>query len=255
MPFAAARLVRRCNLVPAVKAFNRAMRSLVGVGYKLQFQAEWRIDPTPEWFDHLIHQYWLWPISRSPMSWERGVFSMLPMKEGCRVLDLCCGGGFFAHHFFSNRASSIISVDFDADAIAHAKRNFRAPNVDYRCADIRTNMPDGTFDNIVWDAAIEHFTLEETAKLLLDMKQRLGSNGVLSGYTLVEKPTGKSLEHHEYEFKSKEELADILKRHFANVRVFENISKDKFERRHNLYFYASDGQLPFDVDWPSMVRL
>ncbi len=231
------------------------MRRLVGVGYRLQFEAEWRVDPTPEWYDHLIHQYWLWPISRNPMSWERGIFSMLPMKEGCRVLDLCCGGGFFAHHFFSNRASSIISVDFDAGAIAHAKRNFRAPNVDYRCADIRIDMPEGTFDNIVWDAAIEHFTLEETAKLLLDMKRRLGSNGVLSGYTLVEKPTGKSLEHHEYEFKSKEELAGILKRHFANVRVFENISNDEFERRHNLYFYASDGRLPFDPDWPEVVRL
>jgi hypothetical protein len=27
------------------------------------------------------------------------------------------------------------------------------------------------------------------------------------------------------------------------------------EERHNLYFYASDGQPPFDAGWPSMVRL
>ena len=181
---------------------------------------------------------------------------MMPMKDGCSVLDLCCGGGFFAHHFFASRASKIISVDFDPEAIAHAKTNFHAPNVEYRCADIRTDMPEGTFNNIVWDAAIEHFTLEETAKIMRDIKQRLEHDGgVLSGYTIVEKATGKSLSHHEYEFKSKEELAGILKRSFANVLVFENISHDQFENRHNLYFYASDGPLPFDAKWPSMVRL
>lgn len=255
MSLAAARFVRDWNLVPAVKVFNRLMRKLVGIGHKLQFEAQWRIDPTPEWYDHLIYQYWLWPVSRNPMTWERGIFSMLPMKNGSRVLDLCCGGGFFAHHFFSSRASYVVSVDFDPEAIAHANKNFRAPNVEYRCADIRTHMPEGSFDNIVWDAAIEHFTLEETQKLLVDMKLRLNAGGLLSGYTIVEKSFGKSLSHHEYEFKSKEELAGILKRHFANVMVFENVSNDQFEQRHNLYFYASDQGLPFDPAWPSMVRL
>lgn len=251
----AAQFIRKWNLVPALKSWNRMLRRIVGVGHRLQFESEWRIDPNPEWYDHLIYQYWLWPLSRNPMTWERGVFSMLPMKNGCRVLDLCCGGGFFAHHFFSSRASSVLSVDFDPEAIAHARANFHAPNVEYLCADIRTDMPGGTFDNIVWDAAIEHFTLEETAKLLLDMKQCLGREGILSGYTIVEKSTGKSLSHHEYEFKSKEELAEILKRNFAHVMVFENISNDQFEQRHNLYFAASDGPLPFGADWPNMVRL
>jgi cyclopropane fatty-acyl-phospholipid synthase-like methyltransferase len=241
--------------VPTLKAYNRLMRRLVGIGYKYQFEAEWRIDPTPEWYDHLIHQYWFWPLSRNPMSWERGIFSMLPMKNGCRVLDLCCGGGFFAHHFFSSRASSVISVDFDPEAIAHAKANFHARNVEYRLCDIRTDMPDGTFDNVVWDAAIEHFTEEEAGRLLADIKRRLKTDGTLSGYTIVEKATGKSLSHHEYEYGSKEELAAVLKRFFVNVMVFENKSIDQFEVRHNLYFFASDGQIPFDASWQDVVRL
>jgi ubiquinone/menaquinone biosynthesis C-methylase UbiE len=214
-----ARLVRKYNLLPAVKVLNRMLRQVAGYGHKLQFDAEWRFDPNPEWYDHLIFQYWLWHLSRNPMSWERGVFSMLPMKNGCRVLDLCCGGGFFAHHFFSSHASSVVSVDFDPAAIAHARTNFRAPNVEYRLADIRTDMPDGEFDNIVWDAAIEHFTLDETNKLLLEMKRRLGPGGILSGYTIVEKAAGKSLSHHEYEYKSKEELAGVLKRFFSEASV------------------------------------
>jgi hypothetical protein len=140
-------------------------------------------------------------------------------------------------------------------AIAHAKANFHAPNVEYRCADIRTDMPEGSFDNVVWDAAIEHFTEEEIGQILKKIKERLAPDGNLSGYTLVEKATGKSLSYHEYEFKSKEELAAVLKKYFDNVFVFENVSRDYLEERGNLYFFASDGVLPFDLDWSQQVRL
>lgn len=250
-----AKLIHDYNLIPYLKAVNRVMRRVAGLGHKLQLQSEWSSGTQPEWYDHLIFQHWLWHVSRNPMSWERGIFGMLAMKRGCRVLDLCCGGGFFAHHFFSIRANSVISVDFDPVAIAHAKKNFQAPNVEYRCVDIRTEMPDGGFDNIVWDAAIEHFTPDEVTTILANIKKRLGSEGTLTGYTLVEKPTGKSLSHHEYEFKSKEELATTLKKFFGNVLVFENLSRDQLEERHNLYFFASDGVLPFDPNWGHHIRL
>ena len=170
-----AKLIRKYDFVPALKAVNRLLRRVAAYGHKLQFESEWRILPAPEWYDHLIFQHWLWFQLRNPMSWERGIFGMLAMKHGCRVLDLCCGGGFFAHHFFSSRAASVTSVDFDPEAIAHAKANFRAPNVEYRCADIRTNMPVGEFDNIVWDAAIEHFTQEETALILPKYQEAAGA--------------------------------------------------------------------------------
>jgi 2-polyprenyl-3-methyl-5-hydroxy-6-metoxy-1,4-benzoquinol methylase len=250
-----ARLVHDYNLIPALKAWNRIMRRVAGWGHRLQLQSEWHSGTHPEWYDHLIFQHWLWHESRNPMSWERGIFSMLAMKHGCRVLDLCCGGGFFAHHFFSIRAASVLSVDFDPAAIAHAKTNFQASNVEYRCVDIRTDMPEGEFDNVVWDAAIEHFTQDEVSLILKNIKKRLGLKGILSGYTLLEKTTGKSLSHHEYEFKSKEELARVFKRFFAHVLVFENVSIDYLEERGNLYFFASDGILPFDQDWGQQVRL
>ena len=44
------------------------MRRIVGYGHKLQFEAEWRIEPSPEWYDHLIFQHWLWHLSRNPMT-------------------------------------------------------------------------------------------------------------------------------------------------------------------------------------------
>jgi cyclopropane fatty-acyl-phospholipid synthase-like methyltransferase len=107
-------------------------------------------------------------------------------------------------------------------------------------------MPIGLFDNVIWDAAIEHFTEIEINEIMKNIKSRLKSNGILTGYTILEQSNGeKSLSHHEREFKSKDDLKSFFEPHFKNIKVFETI----YPSRHNLYFYASDGILPFDKDW------
>jgi len=111
-------------------------------------------------------------------------------------------------------------------------------------------MPEGKFENIIWDAAIEHFTPTEIAKILEGIKSRLTDDGILSGYTIVERTDGtKSLSQHEYEFKSKEDLLRFFTPHFRNVTVFET----EYPERHNLYFWASDGVLPFGPGWTKVV--
>jgi cyclopropane fatty-acyl-phospholipid synthase-like methyltransferase len=238
-----------------LKGFNFLVRKFSAFTHYSQFAVQWYPKPRPEWFDHYLDQHWQWSATNNSLWVERGVFSRLVMKPNSKMLEICCGDGFNARHFYSSQASSIIALDFDKDAIPHAKRYNSAPNITYIQQDIRKGLPAGTFDNIVWDAAIEHFTLEESAQLLTAMKKRLGATGILSGYTIVENTSGKSLSHHEYEYKSKEELAEILKRFFGNVLVFENVSRDQIEQRHNLYFMASDAELPFDAGWKNMVRL
>ena len=44
-------------------------------------------------------------------------------------------------------------------------KHFQAENVTYTLADIRTEMPEGVYDNVVWDGAIEHSTEDEIASL------------------------------------------------------------------------------------------
>lgn len=204
--------------------------------------AQWGLPPEPEFFQHKVGLYWLWEAKNSPHWVERGIFSLLAMKPGCSALELCCGDGFNAHYFYRARVGSLISVDFDPKAIAYAKKHFQSENISYRLADIRTSIPEGLFDNIVWDAAIEHFTETEIAKLLFDIKRRLKPDGVLSGFTLLERADKHlSNAHHEYEFKSRDDLARFFRPHFRNVKVFETVYSD----RHNLYFWASDGPIPF----------
>jgi len=177
---------------------SRIAERWVSSAYHRLFLVQWGIYPLPEFYEHKIGMFWAWGPTRQAYWVERGVFSLLTMKQGCKVLELCSGDGFNAHHFYSCRAGSVLAVDFDPKAISYARRNFKAPNVTYEVADIRTQMPDGPFDNIVWDGAIEHFTEQEILDLVGAIKKRLAPNGAVSGYTFVEASTGKpKFVHHE----------------------------------------------------------
>lgn len=207
--------------------------------------AEWGVD-NPEYFDHYLDQYYKWAASRESFPWERGVFSSLAIKNGSSVLDLCCGDGFNSYHFYSLRAKAVTAIDFDENAILWAKRNFKTENLNYIVGDIRSNIPDGPFDNVIWDAAVEHFTETEILEIMKRITSVLANDGTLSGYTVVEAADGgKHLHQHEYEFSNKEDLARFLTPYFKNVHVFSTV----FPSRTNLYFYASNAQLPFDRDW------
>jgi cyclopropane fatty-acyl-phospholipid synthase-like methyltransferase len=163
------------------------------------------------------------------------------LKNGSNVLEIACGDGFNARNFYSLRAKHIIACDFDPAALKTAPRKNQAPNIEYVLADIRTAMPAGRFDNIFWDAAIEHFTAAEIDGVLKSVKERLTADGILSGYTISEdKRKMSTLSHHEIEFRDTEDLRRFFLPHFKNVKVFKDFSPT----RHNLYFWASNGQLP-----------
>ncbi|MFO1257733.1 MAG: hypothetical protein U1E78_04890 [Gammaproteobacteria bacterium] len=92
----------------AIKLLNRGLRKLVAFTHKCQFYCEWAIKPNPEWCDHFLDQYYTWHELRNPLGWERGIFNLLSIKENATILELCCGDGFNAYHFYSIRAKHII---------------------------------------------------------------------------------------------------------------------------------------------------
>jgi len=237
------RLVKKTlPVVATTRWLNYWVRKLSRATHRLQFLVEWAVD-NPEYFDHNIDMYSSWHKTRESFPVERGVFSSFAMTANSRVLDLCCGDGFNSYHFYSLRAQQVTAIDFDREAIRWAKRNYKAPNLTFRIGDIRTNIPDGPFDNIVWDAAVEHFTETEITTLMSRIKAVLTPSGTLSGYTIIEpKGGGKHLHQHEYEFHSKEDLSRFLTPYFKNVQVFETV----FPTRANLYFYATNQKLPFE---------
>lgn len=221
-------------------------QKLTSIAFKHKMLLEWSSCPTPEFFDHRIDLFYQWRKKRSSFWVERGVFNNLALKrEGC-LLELGCGDGFNAYHFYSGIAANVIACDFDPSAIKLAKKHNKAPNITYILADIRTNMPHGKFDNIIWDASIEHFKEEEIFSIMTQIKNRLLPEAILSGHTILERADGvKQLEQHEYEFKNQDDLKRFLTPYFKNVIVFET----NHPERDNLYFWASDATLPFSSNW------
>jgi len=237
---------------PIVKLECLLSRKWASSAHKRLMFLQWGLGSNPEHFDHHIDLYYQWLKTRNSLWLERGVFGSLALGGG-RCLELACGDGFNARNFYSHRSTRVIACDFDHDAIKTAIKKNRAENVEFLLADIRTEMPgaEDEFENIVWDAAIEHFNEQEIDKILSDIKLRLKENGVLSGYTIVEKEDGtKHLHQHEYEFKSKEDLYRFFEPHFKHIVVFETI----YPSRHNLYFWASDDVLPFQNGWQHWVH-
>lgn len=235
---------RWLHLDTGMRWLNRGIRAISFRTHQIQYNLDWKAD-NPEYFDHYLGQNYMWRKTRESFPVERGVWSSFAIRPSAEVLDLCCGDGFNAYHFYSRRSKSVTAVDFDPHAIRWARRNFRARNLTFHCLDIRASIPAGPFDNIIWDAAIEHFTEDEIATLMPSIKTALTPSGILSGYTIVERHDGeKSLHQHEYEFHGKEDLARFLTPYFVNVRVFETV----FPSRTNLYFYATDGLPPFESE-------
>ena len=235
-----------------IEQYCSLARSYASETHKLKMSVDWGIPPSPEWMNH--YQDWFYQaLDRRTTFWlERGTFARLIFDHANppKVLELCCGDGFFTKFFYSPYAQSITALDFDVNAINHAKTFNSIDNVAYLLADIRYELPDEKYDNVIWDVAIEHFSDQEIDLILNGIKSRLHHHGVLAGYTLVEKDDGtKHIHQHEREFKSKEDLLNILSPHFNNVKVFETFVPE----RHNLYFFASDHTaLPFDAGWPQI---
>jgi len=196
----------------------------------------WSRSHPPEWFDHRADLY-RWAELRVPFWVERGVFSREVMFQGCRVLDLCCGDGFYPYYFYSGTASQIDAVDRDPTAIIHARKWHGHPTIRYVQQDlIADEFPDTDYDVITWDGAIEHFSLDEIRQVLQKcVKAMRTPYGVLNGYTIIARDSGKSHPDHQHEFCSAEQLKNLLREFFPFFGTLET----KYSERHNLYFRAA----------------
>lgn len=240
---AAIRLARRLGGRALLKRVNTGVRAVAAFTHKAQYAVEFGVDPNPDWFDHHIDQHYKWTATQNPHAWERGIYNLLAMRPRARVLELCSGDGFNAHHFYAAGADSIVGLDFDAGAVAHANRRYGSDRISFVHGDIREVMPAGPFDNIVWDAALCQFDRRELAALMLKVRSRLAAGGIFSGHVGYEIGQTQPTFH---TFDSLESIADVLSGAFSNIRVF----KTSYDRRLNLYFYASEGVVPFDPEWP-----
>ena len=96
---------------------------------------------------------------------------VLPFVRGKRVVDLGCGEGYGAD-LLAGVAREVVGVDLAPEAIYHARRKYRRPNLHFRYADIyETGLEDASFQVAVSFQVIEHLHqperfMEEALRLL-----------------------------------------------------------------------------------------
>lgn len=229
------------STIRILQALNAAVRRLSAVTHGLQYRTEGLLRGSTEWFDHYLDAHWQWPFRGNSLFLERGVLNLLVVSPGAAVLELCCGDGFNARHFYAHRAARVVAADRNSAALAHARRRNSARNIDYVYCDLTVEMPSGVFDNVIWDAAMQHFSDEEIDRIVAGAHAVLCPGGVLSGCTEIERVDIK-YDYTKTVFTGPEDIAGRL-REFAHVIVIEQPAPT----RRLFYFFASDdrGRIPF----------
>jgi SAM-dependent methyltransferase len=219
--------------------------------HNLKLSCDLQVPPVTGYTDHYINQFFLTSTMRRTWWLEGAAFCGLTIEPGSRILELGCGTGYYADVFFSPFASQILAIDIDPRAIETARRQHQAKNIRYEVMDFREKLPDGPFDVVVWTPTIFAYTPDDVTHLLNNLRGVMSAGARLCGFTCVEtdRADPRILWH------DLTSLAERLKRHFANVYAFERVHPTVQPPRHELFFFASDGILPFDTNWPHGIRL
>ena len=109
--------IKKAIYISVLSKMTFPARRLVRFVYKWLMYAEWKIIDSPENFDHYIDLYYQWGEYCRPHWLERGIYSIQALKMFAApiVIELCCGGGFNAKHFYSTSSRHIYACDFDAN--------------------------------------------------------------------------------------------------------------------------------------------
>lgn len=154
-----------------------------------------------------------------------------PLVAGKRVLEAGCGEGYGAA-ILASHAREVVGVDYDEAALAIARRDHGAPNLEFRAVDLldlAKRMPAG-FDAVTNFQVLEH--LEDPAPFLEAASRCLRPGGMLVLTTPNRLASVSENPYHVHEYVA-DELAELLGRHFASVEVRGIVGTDRvyaFER-------------------------
>ena len=134
--------------------------------------------------------------------------------RGKRVLDVASGSGYGAQ-LLARTAASVIGVDRDDRALAYAREQFGAPNVEFRDGDAtRIPVDDKSIDVVVTFETIEH--VGDYRAFLREIDRVLADDGLvlISTPNALEFAEGNHFHLHEFVL---DELLELVGEHFDHV--------------------------------------
>lgn len=143
------------------------------------------------------------------------------LASGKRVLDVACGEGY-GSHLLAGNATSVVGIDLDVDAVAHARAKYNLTNLEFRhgnCTELP--LPDASIDLAVSFETLEHHA--EHDAMLSELRRVLAPDGVL----LISTPDRRHYSDERYyvnPFHVRElysdEFRQLILRHFPNSAFF-----------------------------------
>jgi len=191
------------------------------------FKAQWEL-AKPDWFDHRHHL--LNPEKHFTDYWTispDNVLAKLPLNG--KLLNLCCGDGFYDFHFYRKRAGEIVGVDINGEALGHAVRLHSSPGIAYLRQDVLAyEGKPNYFDVVCIRGAIEHFSRQDQQKLFHLALKNLKPGGWFCGDTVGNASQGSKIhEAHQFEWQDEEEMRRELEKVFPEAEVSTYTSKDR----------------------------
>lgn len=225
-------------VIAFLQQLNRTVRRVSRFTHRVQGAIEGHYDRRRMWFDHYVDLYWKLPAQEDAMFLERAVFNRMLIAPGADLLEIACGDGYYTRNFYAPLARTVVAVDVDPSAIAFARRSNHRTNVRYELCDVRQGLPAGEFSHIIWDGGMLYLTVGEVGSIIGWIHDRIGPNGIFSGYTYADYVETRPYIRHRVS--DRQDVANLLTPHFANVVVLSSKHPD----RRNFYFAASDASLP-----------
>ena len=140
--------------------------------------------------------------------------------RGLDVLDVASGEGY-GTALLAQTARSVIGVELNAEAIAHASKNYTAPNLRFAHGDARNMaLPDACVDIVISFETIEHFY--EHDAFLAEVRRVLRPGGRLvisSPERDVYSPAGGDFNPHHVRELTRAEFLALLRSYFVNVSL------------------------------------
>ena len=144
------------------------------------------------------------------------------LAAGRNVLDLGSGEGYGAA-ILAQVANSVTGIEIDADSVEHARRRYRAANLEFMCGSVLDleHRHDASFDLIVCFEMIEH--IGEQDSLVASARRLLKSDGLFLVSTPDREIYSEASDYHN-PFHVKEmnrrEFEDLLSEQFEHVALW-----------------------------------